>query len=368
MIRSPRRAKSQLVVTAVALAIVILAAIIDRRVAAAAFIVAYAATLSVALGAMAMIMIANLTRATWFGAFRAAAEAMVASLAILAPLSVPMLASLAVLYQPALASGQARTYMAPAFVVFRTIVYWIVWLALARALRRSHRVSDGGDSAVRRNVRTVSSVGLIALGLTMSFAAIDWLMALTPSWYSTIYGVYWFAGGMIGGLAVLALLTAMRFESDGPAVASTHDIASLGKLLLTFVLFWLYIGFSQYIVIWSGGVPRETTWYVSRSRDGWGLVAGVLIFGNFVLPFLLLLPEFVRRSRTALALISALLLVMHCLDTFWLVVPDVVPVDWWMVLVSVAMLIVVIEVAAAFAWRAGRANAPVPRAASLAAG
>lgn len=368
MIRSARGARSQLVVAAVALGIVIVAAIIDVRVAAAAFVVAYSATLSVALGAMAMIMIANLTRATWFAAFRGAAEIAVASLVILAPLSVLMLASLAMLYQPALASGEARTYMTPAFVVVRTIVYWIAWLALARALRRWHRASDGGDAADRRKLRTVSSVGLIALGLTMTFAAFDWLMALTPSWYSTIYGVYWFAGGMIGGLAVLALLTAIRFGSDSLFVTSADDVASLGKLLLTFVLFWLYIGFSQYIVIWSGGVPRETTWYASRSRDGWGLVAGVLIFGNFVLPFLLLLSKFVRGSRAALALISALLLVMHCLDTFWLVVPDVVPVDWWMVLVSVAMLIVVIGATAAFAWRARRADAPVRREASLAAG
>jgi len=166
-------------------------------------------------------------------------------------------------------------------------------------------------------------------------------MSLTPDWSSTIYGVYWFAGGMVGGLALLALLSRLDHRVLVPASTSQ----SLGKLLLTFVLFWLYIAFAQYIVIWSGNLPREVTWYVPRTRGAWAGVALVLLLGMFVLPFLGLIVRAVKRSRAALAALGALLLVLHWVDTYWMVMPDLVGVTWWALILALAMAVVIIELA-----------------------
>jgi hypothetical protein len=215
-------------------------------------------------------------------------------------------------------SGVGR-YLNVPFFVARFIIYWIAWIFIARALRSTS------------HVRRVSSIGLIVLGLTMTFAAFDWMMSLTPDWYSTIYGVYWFAGGMVGALALLGLL----------APHDPDEVHSLAKLLLTFILFWLYIGFSQYIVIWSGGIPREVTWYVPRTRGGWGGVAVILIFGNFAFPFLALLFRAVKRSRALVAALGVLLLALHYLDTFWVVMPGLAPVNWWTIVLAIAMAVIV---------------------------
>src|SRR5581483_5465432 len=144
--------------------------------------------------------------------------------------------------------------------------------------------------------------------ITMTFAAFDWMMSLTPDWLSTIYGVYWFAGGLVGALALLALMVGYAPAGvEWPAV-SDDELHSLGKLLLTFVLFWLYCGFSQYIVIWSGDLPNEVTWYIPRTHGGWGAIAALLVLGGFAIPFLLLLFVSVKRSRRALGMVAGLLL------------------------------------------------------------
>ena len=101
----------------------------------------------------------------------------------------------------------------------------------------------------------------------MTFASFDWMMSLTPRWYSTIFGVYWFGGGMTGALALLSVV---------PEPGSLHRdrtleaIPALGKLMLTFTMFWVYVGFAQYIVIWSADIPQEVTWHATRKHGGWG--------------------------------------------------------------------------------------------------
>ncbi|HEY9230167.1 MAG TPA: hypothetical protein VIP11_26175, partial [Gemmatimonadaceae bacterium] len=210
-------------------------------------------------------------------------------------------------------------------------------------------IAAAGD--VRRateRYRGVSVVGLLVLGLTMTFAAFDWMMSLTPDWYSTIYGVTWFAGGMVGALALLAVLAFRDAE------ISPEDLDSLGKLLLTFILFWLYTGFAQYVVIWSGGLPREVTWFVARTRGGWRVLAGIVIFGGFVFPFLLLLVRDARRASFVMATLGVALLAVHYLDTFWIIVPGLIPFTWWTPLLAVLLLAIVLAIligTARFRWR-----------------
>ncbi|MGH7615907.1 MAG: hypothetical protein ACREPM_01625 [Gemmatimonadaceae bacterium] len=320
-----------------ALAIVVLAFAIDMRELAATFLVAYVAMVSVALGTLALVLIAHLTTATWFRPFLPRAYLVLRSLPFLAAIGAIQLIVLPTLYPWVGVGARAHAYLNAPFFVVRWVVYWAAWITISRSVLAAQRLQDAGETArAAHHFRRTASAGLVVLGLTMTFAAFDWMMSLTPDWASTIYGVYWFAGGMLSALALLAML-AHRSDARWPAVSS-DDVHSLGKLLTTFVLFWLYIGFAQYIVIWSGDLPSEITWYVARTHGGWGALAGVLLAGNFVFPFLLLLLRAVKRSATLLAMIGAMMLGLHYLDTFWVVMPGLVPVRWWTAIVSASVL------------------------------
>jgi hypothetical protein len=313
-----------------------------------AFLVAYAATLSVVLGVLAMTMIAHLTTATWFRPFRPLALRVLRALPALACLGVLLLLGLPTLPWAVAGSDISTTdvghYLNAPFFVVRFVIYWAAWLLIARALRRADSLATNGDVArAAERHRRVSVIGLLVLGLTMTFAAFDWMMSLTPDWSSTIYGVIWFAGGMVGALALLAVLASRRTRHIA------YDFDALGKLLLTFILFWLYTGFAQYIVIWSGGVPREVTWFVARTRGGWGALASVLLFAGFAFPFLLLIVRVIRQSAAFAAAIGVALLVVHYLDTLWIVAPGLLPATWWTLVLAVAALALVLTIVIASA-------------------
>ena len=303
-----------------------------RRVAAA-YLVAYVAVLAVVLGVLAMIMIARLTAATWFVALRRQAEQVAATLPALAVMFVPVLVAARWLYpwasraeEPSLrAAIEAKSaYLNLPFFIIRAIVYWAIWLGVGEALRRASLAQDHGDSPrVAHRLRIVSALGIVAFALSITFAAFDWMMSLAPMWYSTVYGVNYFAGAMVGGVALLAVLAERgRRTGELPKAVGADHMHALAKLLLTFVLFWAYIGFSQFIVIWSAEIPVETTWYVVRTRGGWSTLGIVILAGHFVMPLLALLLLAVKRRPALIAALGAWLLAMHYLDCYWNVMPD----------------------------------------------
>ena len=351
---SRHRRGPALVLATVAVVIAAIGLALNVRQVAAAFLVAYTAVTSVVLGVLATIMIALLTTATWFAALRSQAERVIRAMPALAVLSVLLLPAVFVL-QPAVdtADQARRVYLKPAFLVARTVMYWIVWLAIAESLRATLRhqgAGAGDDSKAARHSRVVASAGLVALALTMTFASIDWMMALTPRWYSTIYAVYWFAGGMTGALGLLAILS----RSDAQPRERDGAIQALGKLMLTFVMFWVYIGFAQYIVIWSANIPLEVTWYVERTHEAWGGVALALLIGAAI-SFLALVNRAVRRRGAIVAALGALLLVLRYVDAFWTVIPGVVPLTWWLIALSAATLVIVVDATMLVAAIRGRA-------------
>jgi len=312
----------------------IIGLLVDPRRTAAAYLVAYVTVLAVALGALAMIMIARVTAATWFVALRRQAEQVVAVLPALAILFIPVLLAIGALYPwthpDALAEEVRRKveaksrYLNVPFFVVRAALYWAVWLVLGELLRRvSLRESRDDAGAARRRIYVISAVGLPLFAIATSFASFDWMMSLAPAWYSTVYGVDYFAGAMVGALALLVLLVARGHHRGelSDRIGAEH-LHALGKLLLTFVLFWVYIGFSQLIVIWSAEIPVEAAWYRVRMNDGWWWVGAVLVAGHFAIPFCALLVRAVKRSMFAMSCLSVLLLAMHYLDLYWIVMPD----------------------------------------------
>lgn len=327
----PKLAAGSAVVGAI---VCVVGLLVDPRRTAAAYLVAYVTVLAVALGALAMIMIARVTAATWFVALRRLAEQVAAVLPALAILFIPVLLALGALFpwthpdalvQEVRLKVEAKaSYLNVPFFVVRAVIYWVVWIALGELLRRASLHESRGESgAGRGRLYVISAIGLPLFALATSFASFDWMMSLAPAWYSTVYGVDYFAGAMVGALALLVLLVS-RGHHRGELTdrIGAEHLHALGKLLLTFILFWVYIGFSQLIVIWSAEIPAEAAWYRVRMNDGWWWVGAVLVAGHFAIPFCALLVRAVKRSMFAMTCLGVLLLAMHYLDIYWIVMPD----------------------------------------------
>jgi hypothetical protein len=226
-----------------------------------------------------------------------------------------------------------QPYLTRGFFVLRWVIYFGIWSALGLWFWRQSTQQDGDHDAKRTyRMEKVSAPGMLLFGLTLTFAAFDLLMSLDPLWYSTIFGVYYFAGCVLGSVAtlVLALLGLQRlgfFQSVN--VEHYHD---LGKILFAFTFFWGYIAFSQYMLYWYGNVPPEVAWFQTHGfttqpadmlQKGWGILGIVLLFGHLFIPFAGLLSYKAKRNTGVLAFWAVWLLVMHWLDVIWLVMPEV---------------------------------------------
>jgi hypothetical protein len=287
--------------------------LVDARQALLSYLAAYAAAWSIAVGALMLVMTCNITGARWFAPFRPLAESIAASMPVFVALFLPIAIGLPRVYPWAGAGGRSA-WLDSGFFLVRAVVYFATWIVVGLLLRRwsPARSAEPGARPDGRT-RALSAGALPAVAFAFSFAAFDWLMSLAPRWFSTIYGVYVFAGGFLGALALLA---AARPR------AAVEDFRKLGNLLLTFVVFWAYIAFSQFFIIWIADVPQEVAWYVPRLAGSWGWLALAVVLGQFALPFLLLLLLSVKRSPSRLAALGAWLLVMHYLDVYWLVLPQ----------------------------------------------
>ncbi len=306
---------------------------LDSRRALFSYLAAYVWSLSVALGALCFLAIVNAMNATWPVAVRRLAEGMSATLPLFAVLFAPLFLGLSSLY-PWMTPEQFRDphtheivmhrlayYNVPFFAV-RWVVVFVCWIALALAFRRWSLQQEGGKGeALRRRICVAGVAGLIPLALTLSVAAFDWLMSLTPAWYSTVFGVYFFAGAFVGGIAALVVLAA-RLQGQGllPELRGSHFHA-LGRMLLAFTAFWGYIAFFQYMLIWIANRPAEGAWFVQRAASPWRAMSVALVLGQFVIPFVVLLSFRIKRSSRLLAPVAIWILAFHYVDMYWLVMP-----------------------------------------------
>jgi hypothetical protein len=151
-------------------------------------------------------------------------------------------------------------------------------------------------------------------------------MSLTPHWYSTMFGVYFFAGAFVGFIALLSLLAAaMRQAGLLESVISPEHLQDIGKLLFAFTAFWAYIAFSQFFLVWYANLPEETIWYKARLEGSWKTVSVLLMVGHFGIPFFYLMGRAVKRRNATLAIGGAWMLAMHFVDLYWQVMPTLHP-------------------------------------------
>lgn len=204
------------------------------------------------------------------------------------------------------------------------ILYFLIWTALAWFyFRTSTRQDESKDLGLTAKMQRMAPLTGILFALTLTFAVFDWVMSLEPTWYSTIYGVYVFAGTAVTSYVVLILLSLWMKSSGllGEAVNVEH-YHDLGKMLFGFVVFWTYVGASQLLLIWYANIPEETIYYYRRFHTaGWNQVSILLILGHFLFPFLFLMSNSIKRRLGLLQFGCAWLFVMHLVDIYWFVMP-----------------------------------------------
>jgi hypothetical protein len=201
----------------------------------------------------------------------------------------------------------------------RAFVYFAVWTWFSRRLRGAPAVSR--ESVEGRALGRASIAGLILYALTMSLAAVDWIASLTPSWYSSTFGLLALVGQALSGFAFALVMAG--WSMPGTTEASRQHFHDLGNLLLVFVMTWAYLAYTQYLIIWAENLPQEISWYLPRINTDWTWVGAMLIAFHFALPLIALLFRAVKRSGQALAWLAAGLLAMHWVDAYWLVMPSV---------------------------------------------
>jgi hypothetical protein len=326
----------------------------------AAWLVAFVFFLTIALGCLYFVLIHTAMAGSWGILVRRVAENAAATLPLFAILFLPVVFGLHSLYhwsEPGAAAHDAllrwkQPYLNERFFLARAALYFVVWSAIALWFRALSRRQDAAqDPTLAARLTRASGALLIPLALTTTFAAFDWLMSLAPHWYSTIFGVYVFAGGLVAGFAFLAIVAVvLRNAGLVPALGAEH-FHDLGKLLFAFTVFWAYIGFSQFFLIWYGNIPEETIFYRVRLEGAWRLVTLALAIGHFALPFFLLLPRQVKRNAATLVAAALWLLAMHFVDVYWLVIPSIEGQRARPGIVDVAALVAVGGVfVGAFAW------------------
>ena len=210
------------------------------------------------------------------------------------------------------------------FFFVRAAIYFAIWIGLASYFRgQSIKQDESGDPAISLRLARVAAPGLLLFALSTTFAAFDWIMSLDPHWFSTIFGITYFSGGVMAFFAFTILLTRW-LGSKGylTGAMTTEHFHDLGKFLFAFMVFWTYTNFSQYMLIWYANLPEETVWYAHRQHGGWAIVGTLLIVGHFLFPFAFLMSRHVKRHPLGLAFGAIFLLVIHCIDMQYLILPN----------------------------------------------
>jgi hypothetical protein len=309
----------------------LIGAVFSRQQFFQSYLFAYVFWLGIALGCLAIVMLHNLSGGAWGVLIRRFLESGMMTLPLMALLFVPLLFGLPGLYEWARPEALAHdpllrhksAYLNVPFFIVRAAIYFLRWGGAAALLVRwsaEHERSADPQMLVRQ--RRVSGPGLVVFGLTVTFASIDWIMSLEAHWYSTIYGIHFFGGHVLAAFA-FSILLAAHLAGRAPFAGALQpgQFIDLGNLLLAFVMLWAYFAYSQWIVIWSGNLPEEISWYLRRNRGGWQWLIIALVVFHFFVPFALLLVRALKRRAAVLCAIAAAILFMRLLDIFWYTAP-----------------------------------------------
>jgi len=302
-----------------------------------AYLLGFMCWLGVALGSMAILMIRHLTGGGWGTVIRRILGAAMRTLPLLAILFVPIILGIRHLYvwaQPLSNIEDKRlrehlgqitqTYLTWNGFVARAIFYFAVWNVLSFLLSMWSKQTDrAGAPDNSGRFKAVAGPGLILYGFTISFAAIDWIMSLDPSWISTIFGLVILIGEVLSAMCFAVVVERILFNYKPMSEMLTPDfVHDHGKWMLAFTMVWAYFNFSQWLIIWAGNLPSEITFYLRRLQGGWSAVGLILVVFGFAVPFAMLLSRPFKRNIRKLVWLAVWMIVIRYLDLFWIIEPN----------------------------------------------
>ena len=310
----------------------LIAFFIDQERAIFNYLVTYMMIVSIGLGSLFLIGLEYIAGADWSTPIRRIPEFFAMLLPVLLILVIPLLVFSHDLFHWAhkeavaddkILQGKAP-YLNVTFFVVRTFAFIGLWSLFYWMMTRNSRKQDEtkDQTLTKKNIR-LGAIFIPVFALSITFTAIDFMMSLEPHWFSTIYGVYYFAGTVVAALAAITIAV-IKLKEKGyfsPWMTDEH-LFSLGALMFAFINFWAYIAFSQFMLIWYADLPEETFWYLIRWEGGWVFISILLLIAHFFVPYFALLTQPSKMNPKRLKFIAIWLLLAHLLDIFWLVMPN----------------------------------------------
>lgn len=295
------------------------------------YLTVYCFFLAISLGGLFFVMIQHLTRSGWSVTVRRVAEVLANNLVVLLILLIPLLPGVRDLFRwthddVRVVDRLVRVktaYLNLPFFYVRTAFYFAVWVSLGSwLLRTSRRQDETGDPALTSRMERVSAAGLVLFGLTLTFFSFDWIMSTDAHWFSTMFGVYYFAGSVVAFYCALMLVvTWLKRTGHLANTVNAEHYHDMGKLLFGHNVFWAYIGFGQFLLIWYANIPEETHFFLQRA-GAWKAVSLSLPWVHFLFPFLFLMSYHVKRRPLLVSAGVAVLLAMCYVDVYWLIQPN----------------------------------------------
>ncbi|HWR14311.1 MAG TPA: hypothetical protein VN577_05760 [Terriglobales bacterium] len=312
----------------------LIAFILNPRQAMQAYLVGFMLFLGLTLGPMGMLLTWFMPGGRWGLTMRRIWEAASRNIWVAAIAFIPILIGYKHIYPWAHPESlhatehmQALTkhYLNfPGFLI-RSVVYFLVWFAIVYFINKYSKIQDKPyEGWLGGKLNALGAAGVLAYVWSMSFAAIDWLMSLSPGWPSTIFPLIIVVGQGILGLSI-GIIVGRILVRDEPMNVLMDEVVfwDNGKLLLAFVMLWAYFGFSQWLIIWAGNLPEEIHWFLDRTKGGWGAMALFLVVFHFAIPFAILLSQALKKDPRKLAFVAVWMIVMRFFDLFWITAPSI---------------------------------------------
>jgi len=302
-----------------------------------AYLLGFMLWLGVALGSMAILMIRHLTGGGWGMVIRRILGAAMRTVPLLAALFIPVILGIHKLYIWAQPLDQVtdkhlhdhlaeitKTYLTTSGFIYRAIFYFAIWNLLSFLLTKWSKETDHpGSPDHTSRFKAIAGPGLILYGFTISFAAIDWVMSLDPSWISTIFGLVVLIGQVLSAMCFAVVVERILFNYKPMSEMLKPDfVHDHGKWMLAFTMVWAYFNFSQWLIIWAGNLPSEITFYMTRLHGGWASIGLILVIFGFAIPFAILLSRPFKRDIRKLVWLAVWMLLMRYVDMFWIIEPN----------------------------------------------
>jgi len=314
----------------VALVLCVIGAMVEPRQFSFSWLFAFAFFFTLCAGCFFWTLVHHVTDANWSVVVRRQLENIAILLGVMALFFVPVLLLRHHLYEwMNTAAGRdpvldtKRAYLNWDFFLIRGIFFLVFFVVSTQLLRRfSVRQDKDGNPRFTLLLRKVSFISLPLFAFCLTFGACDWLMSLNYKWFSTMWGVYIFAGAAGSSMSLLVLvITALRRAGYLKDVVTLEHYHIMGKWMLAFSIFWAYIGFSQYMLIWYANIPEETQYFLARNTESWWTLSMLLVIGRFFGPFAILLLQSIKKHPHQLCWMAGWIVCMQALDMYIIVLP-----------------------------------------------